>query len=267
MRETRITRKGLSVLCEKVIEAGWMATVAVVPIFFNIYSHRSFEPDKIVLMRSIALIIVLAWAIRILEVGHWKQKVNTRRPIFNIQSLISSPPLILPTLLLAIVYILTAITSIAPRLSLQGSYHRSQGIYTALSYIAIFLTILFTLRHRSQLHRLITVMLFTSLPVSLYGIMQHYGLDPIVWTNVGAEVTVRAISTMGNPIFVAAYLIMVVPLTVARLIQQFLAIRNGEKAPSLYVLTGCYTFLLASQLLCILFTQSRGPLLGLLCFS
>jgi len=65
----------------------------------------------------------------------------------------------------------------------------------------------------------------------------------------------------------AAYLIMVAPLTVARLIQQFLAIRNGEKAPSLYVLTGCYTFLLASQLLCILFTQSRGPLLGLLCFS
>jgi len=263
--ENHITdQTGLNVLCGKVIEASWMALIVVVPLFFNIYSHRSFEPDKIVLMRSIAMVMALAWPIRMLEAGHWKQKANTRCPISNVQNLISRTPLILPTLLLAIVYILTTITSIAPRLSLWGSYHRVQGTYTALSYIVIFFSILYTLRHRRQLHRLITVVLLTSLPVSLYGIMQHYGLDPIAWTNIGAEVTVRAISTMGNPIFVAAYLIMVVPLTVGRLMQLLLAPRSRKRLVSLYVLGGCYVLLLASQLLCILFTQSRGPLLGLM---
>ncbi len=249
MEENRITETGLSILCRKVIEAGWMALTVVVPLSFNIYSHRSFEPDKIALMCSIVLVMTLAWAIRISEVGKWRQ---------------SRTPLVLPALLLAIVYILTTITSISPRLSFWGSYHRVQGSYTSLSYIVVFLSILYVLRHRSQLHRLITVILFASLPVSLYGIMQHYGLDPIAWTNVGAEVTVRAISTMGNPIFVAAYLIMVVPLTVARLVQLLLTIRMGKGTAPLYILTGCYTLLLASQLLCILFTQSRGPLLGLL---
>jgi tetratricopeptide (TPR) repeat protein/O-antigen ligase len=172
--------------------------------------------------------------------------------------------LVFPTLLLAIAYIFTTITSIAPQLSLWGSYHRMQGTYTTLSYIVIFFLILHALRDRRQLHRLITIMLFTSLPISLYGIMQHYGLDPIAWTGVGEGVTTRAIATMGNPIFVAAYLIMIVPLTVGRLMQLSSAIRQGKRAASLYILSGCYAFLLVVQLLCILFTQSRGPLLGLI---
>lgn len=155
-------------------------------------------------------------------------------------------------------------TSIVLRISFWGSYQRVQGTYTTLSYIVIFFLILHALRNREQLHRLITVMLLTSLPISLYGIMQHYGLDPIAWTNVGAKVTVRAISTMGNPIFVAAYLIMVIPLTVERLMQLSSAIRRGKRAVSRYVLSGCYACLLVIQLLCILFTQSRGPLLGLM---
>ena len=69
---------------------------------------------------------------------------------------------------------------------------------------------------------------------------------------------------MGNPIFAAAYLIMIVPLTVGRLGQLFSAIRNGKRTASLYVLSACYSSLLTVQLLCILFTQSRGPLLGLM---
>jgi len=172
--------------------------------------------------------------------------------------------LALPALLLSIVYILTTITSIAPRLSLWGSYHRMQGTYTTLSYIVIFFVILHSLRHRRQLHRLITVILLTSLPISLYGLMQHYGLDLIAWTDIGERVTVRAISTMGNPIFVAAYLIMIVPLTIGRLMQLSSTIRRGKRATSLYVLSGCYACLLVIQLLCIIFTQSRGPLLGLM---
>jgi tetratricopeptide (TPR) repeat protein/O-antigen ligase len=258
LRENHKTGQGsLSVFCDKVIEAGWMAIVVVVPLFFHVYSYRSFEPDKIALMRSVALVMGLAWVIKGLEVGSWRLEVGSWKLVLRL-------PLVLPTLFLAIVYIITTITSIAPQLSLWGSYHRMQGTYTTLSYIAIFFLVLHALRNRKQLHRLITAMLFTSLPISLYGIMQHYGLDPIAWTNIGYEITARAISTMGNPIFVAAYLIMIVPLTAGRLMQLYSSIRRGKRTASLYVLSGCYAFLLVVQLLCILFTQSRGPLLGLM---
>jgi hypothetical protein len=33
--------------CEAVIEAGWLAALVVAPMFFNVFSSRVFEPDKI----------------------------------------------------------------------------------------------------------------------------------------------------------------------------------------------------------------------------
>jgi len=150
LRENHITKQaGLSVLCDKVIEAGWMALVVVVPLFFNVYSQRSFESDKIALMRTIALVMSLAWVIKELEARSWKLEAcpEPRRRVGG-WKLVLRTPLVFPTLLLAIVYILTTITSIASRLSLWGSYHRMQGTYTTLSYIVIFFVILHTLRHR-----------------------------------------------------------------------------------------------------------------------
>ena len=53
--------------CEAVIEAGWLAALIVAPLFFNIHSERVFEPDKLTLVRSIALVMATAWLIRAIE--------------------------------------------------------------------------------------------------------------------------------------------------------------------------------------------------------
>lgn len=45
----------LSAYCSRVIEAGWIAAVVLVPLYFNVYSSRVFEPDKLTLLRSIAV--------------------------------------------------------------------------------------------------------------------------------------------------------------------------------------------------------------------
>ena len=50
----------------------------------------------------------------------------------------------------------------------------------------------------------------------MYGLLQHHGMDPLPWQG---DVTTRIASTMGNPIFVGAYLIMVIPLTLGRLLE------------------------------------------------
>jgi len=62
----------LGIFCDKVIEAGWLAAVIVVPLFFNVYSDRTFEPDKLTLLRSIVLVMAVAWVIKVLEVGSWR---------------------------------------------------------------------------------------------------------------------------------------------------------------------------------------------------
>jgi tetratricopeptide (TPR) repeat protein len=181
------------------------------------------------------------------------------------------------------VYILATLASVAPRASLWGSYQRLQGTYTTFSYIVIFLLALQGLRTREQIERVVTTAILVSLPIALYGILQHYGRDPLPWA---ADVTGRVASNMGNSIFVAAYLIMVVPLTLARVVESFSAIladegegahsttlrlgsgqgsrRGGAGVTSNMALATCYVFILAAQLICIVFSKSRGPLLGLL---
>ncbi len=247
----------LSFFCDKIIETGWLAAAIVTPLFFNWYSNRVFEASKVALLRSITVVMLAAWLIKILETGLPREKQNGKISLALLRT-----PLIVPVLLFAGVYLLSTVTSIVPRISFWGSYHRRQGFYVVLCYIAIFFLMLETLRTRQQLERLLTVILLTSLPVSLYGIMQHYGVDPLVWIRGG---TYRVESTLGNPILTGAYLVMVIPLTVWQLIRSLSLIRTREKkaVPSLGLL-GCYLFLLLLQLLCLVFTQSRGPWMGLM---
>jgi len=252
----------LSVFCDKVIEAGWLAAVIVVPLFFNVYSDRVFEPDKLTLLRSIALVMVVAWVVKMLETESWKLKASSQRLVSRLRLPALKTPLVLPTLFIVAVYILATVASVTPRISLWGSYQRLQGTYTTFSYIVIFFLALQGLRSRQQIERVVTAAILVSLPISLYGILQHYGLDPLPWA---APVETRVASNMGNPIFVAAYLIMVVPLTLARIIESFSAILADEEGAIPHmVLATCYVFVLAAQLICIFFTQSRGPWLGLL---
>jgi tetratricopeptide (TPR) repeat protein/O-antigen ligase len=263
----------LSVFCDKVIEAGWLIAVVVVPLFFNIYSHRVFEPDKLSLLRSIALVMAVAWLIKFAEErlgGAEASKVPEGEGEGLLQRFLGFP-LTIPILALVVVYFFATLITVAhgaqgvfqTNVSFWGSYQRLQGTYTTLSYLVIFFLVLHTLRSKEQLNRLITVMIITSLPIALYGILQHYKLDPLPW---GGDVTTRVASTMGNAIFVAAYLIMVMPLTLGRLIQHLESPSFSENeggVPS-FLLASAYMFLLALQGICIVFTQSRGPLVGIL---
>jgi cyclophilin family peptidyl-prolyl cis-trans isomerase/tetratricopeptide (TPR) repeat protein len=212
-------RTRLGIFCDKMIEAGWLAAVIVVPLFFNIYSQRVFEPDKLSLLRSIALVMSVAWVIRIVEDrrANSGQEEQGEQHVFLLQRVYKAP-LVLPTLLLVLVYLVSTMASIAPSVSFWGSYQRLQGTYTTLSYIVIFFLALQGIRTKRQLNRLISAMVLVSFPIAMYGLIQHFGLDPLPW---GGNVTTRVAANMGNPIFVAAFLILVVPLTLSRLFENW----------------------------------------------
>ncbi|TKJ30423.1 MAG: hypothetical protein CEE40_05115 [Chloroflexi bacterium B3_Chlor] len=244
----------LGLFCERVIEAGWLAAVVVVPLFFNVYSSRVFEPDKLSLLRSIALVMVAAWLVKLLEARLGRGKSPLKENGGGVLTFLRLP-LVIPTLVMVGVYVLTTITSVVPRVSLWGSYQRLQGTYTFLSYVVIFMLMLDTLRSRQQLERLLTVIIVTSFPITLYGIIQHFELDPLPW---GGDVTARVASNMGNAIFVAAYLIMVVPLTMGRFIINLQSFggsetlpREGKASPPQLVATTSYVLLFALQALCL----------------
>ncbi len=136
-----------------------------------------------------------------------------------------------------------------------------QGTFSYLSYVAIFMMMLTNLRTRDQVSRLLHTVILTSLPISIYGIIQHAGLDPLPW---GGNVQERVAANMGNAIFVAAYLIMAVFLTLERLLNSLTAMLSTDRGGlSDSLRAGGYLFILVVQFIAIIYTQSRGPWMGL----
>ena len=243
-----------------IMEAAWLLALVVAPLYFDVQSDRVFEPDKIELVRWLAFIAGAAWIVWAVDTGwslrhpgeSWR---DAGRRLLQI-------PLVAPTLLVIFSYALSTALSVTPYISFFGSYQRLQGTWTTYSYIVLFAVMLSQLRQREQLERLITVVVVTSVPISLYGILQHYGVDPLPW---GGDVQKRIAANMGNAIFVAAYLIMVIFLTLYRVIRSFVGIlrdAEGKRGYTDAILGGVYLFILAVQLIALLFSQSRGPALG-----
>lgn len=267
--------------CDAVIEAGILLALAVAPLYFNPETQHTFEPDKAAMLRSIVLVSLLAWSLRRMDglpraynetprrdVSAPVSDTENRGGISSVRysllasfSAITHVPLAFPVLLLLAFYLLSTATSVLPNHSFWGSYERRQGLYLTIAYIALFFLARHAYRTRLRPDRIVNAILVTSLPVAIYAILQHYGLDPLQF-QADNPVTMRAISSLGNPIFLGAYLVMVIPLTGFRIYQEW-QLPSGISNVN-FSLLGLYAGLLGTQVLAIWFTQSRGPILGLM---
>ena len=118
--ETRLGR-----FCDRLIEAGWLLTIVVVPIFFDVRTSRVFEPDKSAILRGLAFAMAAAWLVKVLEralyrVGKrlgWIEWTGAARPrrswLFY--------ALVILAVLYALVYVTSTLTSVHSRISLMGS--------------------------------------------------------------------------------------------------------------------------------------------------
>ena len=250
--------------CSKTVEMGWLMVVISIPVALNIYGFNPYDLPKTSLFRFITLLMLAAWLVSLAIDRNLASQDTSNPPALGLHKFFTAY-LVIPAFLFAAVYLLTTITSLNPRLSLWGEYLRAQGTYTTLCYVLLFFLVAFNLRTKAQFDRVVTVALLASLPVAFYGVLQHFGVDPIFVLDGPMG---RVDSAMGNPIFLGAYLIMVIPPTLARLLVTLRALlRDKHPLPSrcfkLLQAAG-YTLLLALQSVCLLYTRARGPWLGFL---
>ena len=246
----------LHLLSKKVILFSLPAIVLLLPVLVNPFGCRFYEIPKVAFLRFTVLLVLTVWLV---------DRINLGRSIIDSLRQLLFRPLVLPALLFTLAYVLSTITSVAPHVSFWGSYFRVSGTYNTLCYAIFFFLIILNLHTIRQVERLITVALLASLPIALYGVLQHSGFDPIF---PQYDFSSRVISTVGNPIFLGAYLIMVIPLAFGRLLTSLHALLAGDQLASsrrsaLLEVIG-YSSLLVLQLVCLLYTKSRGPWFGLL---
>ena len=203
-----------------VLEGGWLLALALVPLYFNPFSARIFEPDKVAILRVTVVIMVTAGLIRLLNRASGphpgRDKNGTSVNEGGPWRCLIQDPLARPVTAYVATFALATALSVEPRISLWGSYARADGLHTNLAYVVLFVLMAWTLRSQQQVERIISIMLYSALVVASYALLQRAGWDPLPWN---ADVPERVTSTLGNPIFVGAYLGMAVPLALMRLVQ------------------------------------------------
>ena len=239
----------LAIVADNVAEAAWLASVVVVALHFNLHTFTIFEADKIAMFKVLAALLLAALLLRI---SVWRYSGHTATAS---EMAAAIPP---ASAGIAVALLLSTGLSIAPQISWHGTYMRAHGAVMELCLLAVLVAQCVGLRRPAQMQRLLDTIVLAATISALYGILQHLKLDPAEWGQ--AFLGDRVSSTQGNPIFLGAYLVLTLPLTLACALQTLLrstgGMRNHAQA-ALQLLSA------TMQGLAIWFTGSRGPLLGI----
>lgn len=211
------------------IEAIWLALIAGLPICFSPWGRNLFELPKAALLWTLAAVAGAIW------LWGWRCSVGRHR--------LWSPAIIA---YLAVLGLATAFSS-NPTISAVGSADRMYGLLSRLACLALFLLVALHLRRQDQALRLMGVLVWASLPVVAYGLVQAAGLDPLPWRTEGPP----AMSTLGRSNFLGAYLVLVVPFTLV------LAWQARAWAGRM-----AFCLLLLAQLACLVVTDAQAAWLG-----
>lgn len=235
------------------LESGWLFALILAPLFYNAHSQNIFEPDKGAIVRSIALLtlgVVLAGFLT-----NATSRANPRKWLAAM-----AHPLAAATAFTVCAALISNIFSLSPHISFWGSYLRSQGVLALLGYVLLFAVTAAWLRTPAQMQRLFQVAVVTSLPISLFGIGQHFGADSVLWNY---QLRDRIITTLGNPIFAGAYFVMVLPLALVSASQSWQHLKAGQNNHAWHIGALAIDLLaVVLALIAMLYTGSRGPALA-----
>lgn len=241
---------------EGVLEAGWLSTVALVPLFIDKDGAQAFEPAKAGVLSAIAVLMAVAWATRRLSTS-----ADHAIPVAASARLatILRAPLFLPVVAFLTCTLVATLFSLSPAESVWGHRGRALGLVSLLAQLLIFAATAVNLRSTDQLRRLVTSLILPSLPIALYAVCQRVQLEPLL-LSTDTEVE-RATSFFGQPVYLGAYLAMIAPFAVLRLVEAARDVSLPVRPRLLGI--GSYGLVVLLQLTALVFTESRGPLLGL----
>ena len=223
----------LDKLTSKIITYSFYLLLIIVPLILTPYNYELFEFNKMLIVYFFTIIITASWLIKVIIKG---------KPIFK------PTPFDLPLSLFFLSQVLSTIFSIDSHTSLWGYYSRFHGgLFSSISYLLLFYA--FTTHMTKKTHNCLKVILSTALIVSLYGILEHFGIDKHLWVQ---DVQSRVFSTLGQPNWLAAYLLTLIPLPLA------LFLKTKSKPLKIYYLSLSLIFWLT-----LLYTKSRSGLAGL----
>jgi len=228
----------ISLICDRIIEYSFYLLFFLVPLILSPWNYELFEFNKMMLTYLFTTVIVAAWLVKMVV----QRTILCKRTILDI-----------PLILFLGSQIISTIYSIDRHTSFWGYYSRCNGgLFSTISYLLLYWAYVSNMDKEKTLQTIRYILYATTL-VALYGIAEHFGIDAEFWVQLVQE---RVFSTLGQPNWLAAWLVALIPLTWA-------LIFGKEKLFKKRLLPFVGYGLLVIFYLCLLYTKSRSGLFGL----
>jgi len=227
------------------------------PLVFFPQTSEVFEFNKITLVYLITIIIAGFWLLKMIS----QRKIIFRRTILD-----------WPLVFFLTSQILSTILSVDSRTSLLGYYSRFHGgLLSSVSYAILYWAFVANVSQK-EIQKIIKIALAAGLVISLYAILEHFGysvscliinhqFNASCWVQ---DVQARVFATLGQPNWLAAYLVALLPLVWVQALQksksknkQSLRLHQQKTKVSWFVISTLF-------FLALLFTKSRSGILGFL---
>ncbi len=214
------------------------------PLIFTASSDELFEFPKILVIYGSAIVFLFAWIYQSIRSRHLE---------------IPRSPLEIPVGAFVLSQIISTIISLNIHTSLFGYYSRfNGGLLSVFSYVIIFYAAQLWIRKENALKMLVSLLIGGAL-AALYAFPEHFGHSPSCYLITGQftadcwiqDVQTRVFGTLGQPNWLAAMMVVLMPLTMA-------FIQNSK----FKIQKTLWTFVFILFSLVLIYTKSRSGIFG-----
>lgn len=241
----QVNRQKFSQILQRLILVNFNLLFFLTPFIFTWMNQELFEFSKMLFVYLITIILGSLWIIRMIV----EKRIIFKRSKFDY-------------FLLAFLasQVISTVFSLHTRTSWFGYYTRfNGGLLSTITYITLYYAFVSNIK-KKQVGAIYNSLFLSALMVGLYAIPEHFGHSPSCYlvakkTDVSCwvqDVQNRVFATFGQPNWLAAFLITIIPLNVDKILKE-------KKTWNKF-----YLFLvLIVSVTALLFTKSRSGLLGL----
>lgn len=251
---------GLIAWCNRVIRIGFYLLFGLTPLLLTPWNYELFEYNKMMAVYGIAITIGAAWLIKMAALKELR---------------VTRTPLDLPIALFTGSQLVSSFFSIDPHVSWFGYYSRfNGGMWSVFSYVLLYYALITNIdafapasparngqKESNPLLRLLHLSLITGTLVAVYGVLERMGIDKNLWVQ---DVQNRVFSTLGQPNWLAAYLVALIPVIFAFGVSLLPTKHAGKEAKTSQPLLILLMYGAAALLffVTLLFTRSRSGIFG-----
>ncbi len=235
-----------SQILDKFIYFVFLALTIIAPLIFTTQTAEVFEVPKMYFVYTASTLLFFATLLKFVSEKQIKIPTNIVVNTFSV---------------FLIIMAISTITSTDKFTSIYGYPTRlNGGLLSQFAYFVIFITALVSLK-AAQAKRLVEAVVFAAVAVSLWGIPSYFDKDPTCLVLIGKltsscwqvdfNPTLRIFSTLGQPNWLASYLILALPIAVYKAISE-----KTKSVKNLFITSTIIIFL------ALVLTNSLSGILG-----